>query len=140
MKVKIKKLFKDAVLPKQAKQGDAGIDLTVHRIIKKSLFKIEYGFGVAMELPPNTYADLRPRSSIHKFWMLLSNSCGVADEGYRGEYKAVFYKIPFLSTPYKVGERAIQMILKNYHPVEFIEIDNLSESERGEGGYGSTNK
>ena len=77
MKVKIKKLFKDAVLPKQAKQGDAGIDLTVHRIIKKSLFKIEYGFGVAMELPPNTYADLRPRSSIHKFWMLLSNSCGV---------------------------------------------------------------
>lgn len=71
--------------------------------------------------------------------MILTNSVGVIDSGYRGEVTAKFK--PFLFTkPYNVGERVAQMIIIPYPHIEFQEVDILSESERGTGGYGSTGK
>ena len=137
MKIKIKKTHSEAQIPKYAKQGDAGMDLIVTRI-KKGLFKDVCYFGLSIETPDNYFVDLRPRSSIHKKHLWLSNSCGTGDSGYRGEYSAVFYKIPFLSKSYKIGEKAIQIIIRKFEKVEFIESSELSESERGSGGYGST--
>jgi dUTP pyrophosphatase len=93
-----------------------------------------------MEIPDGYEGECRPRSSIHKTFMLLSNSPGTIDAGYRGEIMAVFYAIPFISKPYKVGERIFQLLIKKVSPVEFVETDKLSETDRGNGGYGSTGK
>lgn len=138
--VKIKLLDWNSVMPTYAKEGDAGMDMTVTKVIKKSLFRIEYGFGIAMQPPQGTFVDLRPRSSIWKTRMLLSNSCGTGDAGYTGEYKAVFWKLPFISNPYKVGERALQMVLKKFEQVQFVEVSKLEQTERGSNGYGHTGK
>lgn len=139
MKVKIKRLTENSVIPTYAKDLDAGLDLTVTSV-KKSLFRVEYGFGIAIQPPQGYFVDIRPRSSVWKTRMLLSNGCGTGDAGYTGEYKAVFWKIPFLSKPYKIGERAVQIIIKRFEKVEFEEVEELSKTERGSGGYGSTGK
>lgn len=140
MILKFKKLFDNVELPKQAKKGDAGYDIKVHRIISKSLFKIEYGFGFATEFEHKFACKLKSRSSIHYTFMILSDSEGLIDSGYRGEYKAVFYKIPFLSKPYKVGERAAQLVFQEIINPQIIECINLNPSERGKGSYGHSGK
>lgn len=138
MKVKFKKLVENSVLPKQANPGDAGMDLTVTSIKSKSLFKITYGFGLASEFDERYYAKMVSRSSVHKTFMLLSNGQGTIDSCYRGEWMAVFYKIPFLSKPYKIGERAVQIIFRKLPKVSITEVQELSETQRGTGGYGSS--
>ena len=77
-------------------------------------------------------------SSIHKKWLLLSNSIGTIDSGFTGEWRAVFYKIPFISTPYKAGERAVQVIFRQIIPTTFVIVNKLNPTERGEGGFGSS--
>ena len=138
--IKYKKLHPAAVAPKQAHPGDAGYDLTVTSVKRLGANKIEYCFGLALEIPEGYEGEIRPRSSIHKNFALLSNSPGTIDAGYRGEIKAVFYHIPFLSKPYAVGERACQLLIKPVPKVRYIESKELSETERGTGGYGSTGK
>lgn len=142
MNIKIKFFNQKAVPPKKAHHTDAGFDLTVTEIKKKSLFKIHYKFGFGVEFPEGMYAEVYSRSSIHKKWLWLSNSVGIIDNGYTGEWQAVFYKIPFISKPYKVGDRACQAIFKfmqdAYTPIGFHSVNNLDNTERGEGGLGST--
>lgn len=88
------------------------------------------------------WGDLRPRSSVHKTEMVLANSCGVLDRNYRGEVKAFFYKVGKHVKPYEVGDRILQLIITNADPeeVEFVEVDDLEETNRGIGGFGSTGK
>lgn len=138
--IKIKKTDKNTKLPFKKHETDSGWDLTVHRVIKKSLFKIHYGLGISMDLPENLKAEIAPRSSIHNKYMLLSNSPGQIDNTYKGEWQAVFYKIPFLSKPYKIGERCCQAIFSYRQDLNlsFKTVDQLTTSERGSGGYGST--
>lgn len=138
--IKYKKLHPAAVAPKQAHKGDAGYDLTVTSVKRLGSNKVEYGFGIAVEIPEGYEGEIRPRSSVHKQFTMLSNSPGTVDAGYRGEVKAVFYHIPFLSKPYAVGERACQLLIKPVSEVHYIEVDELTETERGTGGYGSTGK
>lgn len=145
MKVKIKKLHKDAKIPRYAKPGDAGMDLTVASIEinrNKAIVK----FGLAIEIPTGYVGLIFPRSSIHKTDFRLTNSVGVIDSGYRGEISAVFdihgTRLDGETDvwDYKVGDRAAQIIIMPYPEVEFEEVEELSESERGTGGYGSTGK
>lgn len=82
--------------------------------------------------------DLRPRSSVWKTGMVLSNCEGTIDESYRGEISAVFYHVMPNMPRYKVGDKIAQLKLGFTMPIEFEEVDNLSETERGTGGYGST--
>lgn len=140
MKIRFKLLHPAAVIPKQARRGDAGFDITATSVKRIGLFKYQYGTGLAMEIPEGYEGECRPRSSIHKTFMLLSNSPGTIDAGYRGEIMAVFYAIPFISKPYKVGERIFQLLIKPVPAVEYVEADKLSETERGTGGYGSTGR
>lgn len=140
MKIRFKKLHPAAKIPKQAHQGDAGFDITATSVKRIGLFKYQYGTGLAMEIPNGYEGECRPRSSIHKTFMLLSNSPGTIDAGYRGEIMAVFYAIPFISKPYKIGERIFQLLIKPVPAVEYVEADELSETERGSGGYGSTGR
>ena len=138
IKIKFKKLSDKAVIPSYAKPGDAGMDLTATSIKSKSWFKITYGLGFATEIPEGCYSRVVARSSIHKTFMWLCNSVGVIDSQYRGEWMAVFYKIPFISKPYKVGDRICQMIPERLEKTKVIETKVLSETERGAGGFGST--
>ena len=143
MKVKIKKLSPDAVIPTYAKVGDAGMDL-VATSMKFDGTQITYGTGLAMEIPEGFVGLVFPRSSIRKTDLSLSNSVGVIDSGYRGEIQATFKKIQGISNNaldnYKVGDRIFQLMIIPHPTIQFIEVNELSSTERGEGGFGSTGK
>jgi len=141
MKVRIKKLNENAVIPSYAKDGDAGMDLVATRIISNTTFDVSYGTDLAMEIPNGFVGLVFPRSSIRKYDLTLSNSVGVIDSGYRGELQATFKKTNGLdSLAYKVGDRIAQIMIIPHPPIEFDEVDELSDTERGEGGFGSTGK
>lgn len=138
MKVKIKKLVENAVIPHYAKNGDAGLDLTATSIEQKGE-KIIYHCGLAFEIPQGYFGFVVPRSSNAKKDLLLTNSAGVIDSGYRGEVTAVFQKTRLLHTDlYNVGDRFAQLIILPYPQIEFEEVEELSKTERGVGGYGSS--
>jgi dUTP pyrophosphatase len=141
MKVKIKKVHPDAVIPKYAKESDAGLDLVATSIISNTTFQITYGLGISLEIPEGFVGLVFPRSSIRNTELTLSNSVGVIDSGYRGELQATFNKSNGLdSVSYKVGDRVCQIMIIPHPIIELIEVDELSESVRGTGGFGSTGK
>ena len=141
MKVKIKKLHPNAVIPSYAKEGDAGMDFVATKIITEETYSITYGTDIAMEIPEGFVGLAFPRSSIRKYELNLSYSVGVIDSGYRGELQATFRKTHGDSSEtYNVGDKIFQMVIIPHPIVELIEVDELSDSERGEGGFGSTGK
>ena len=141
VKVKVKKLNPNAVIPSYSKDGDAGMDLTITREIENTSFSVSYGFGIAMEIPNGYVGLVFPRSSVRNQELILSNCVGVIDSGYRGELQATFKKTNGLdSIKYKVGERGAQIIILPYPKVSMVESDDLSNTERGDGGFGSTGK
>lgn len=155
MVVKIKKLVPEAVMPKKAHSTDAGYDLVaVSRSVDES-GAVVYGTGLAMEIPEGYVGLVFPRSSIAKKDLVLSNCVGVIDSGFRGEVMAKFK--PSLSVRraaddewslvsmkckeiYEVGDRIAQLVIMKLPDVFMVESEELSESERGEGGYGSSGK
>lgn len=168
MEVKIKKLCDNAVIPFYAKDGDAGMDLTATSRFFDEYGSAVYGFGLAFEIPKGYVGLIFPRSSIYKTDLSLSNSVGVIDSGYRGEVMAKFKptlvyannstksfsgnNYDFVYAPsenrcnaerarlYEVGDKIAQMIIIPIPNIEFKEVNDLSESERGNGGFGSTDK
>ena len=143
MKVRIKKLSELAVIPSYAKDGDAGMDLVATSIISNTSTQITYGIGLALEIPKGFVGLIFPRSSVRKTRLMLSNCVGVVDSGYRGELQATFNKInndSVSENDYKVGDRIAQIMIIPHPSIEFEEADELSESARGEGGFGSTGK
>ena len=138
MQVKIKKLHPKAVIPSYSKPGDAGMDLTITSIISENSLDISYGFGIAVEIPEGFVGLVFPRSSIRKQDLILSNSVGVIDSGYRGEIQATFKKTGL--DKYNIGDRGAQIMILPYPDVQFEEVEELSNTERGEGGFGSTGK
>lgn len=140
MKILIKKLVETAVVPTYAKMGDAGLDLTATSATYNSDGTVTYGTGLAMEIPYGYVGLLFPRSSISDVDLLLSNSVGVIDSGYRGEVKLKMKPIGLCKKFYSVGERVGQLIIIPIPSVEFELATELSKSERGTGGYGSTGR
>lgn len=137
MKVKIKKLDKRAVIPSYSKPGDAGMDLTAVSITDNGNV-ITYDFKLSMEIPEGYVGLIFPRSSIYKTNLTLSNAVGVVDSGYRGSVMAKFYRHNTETSMYAEGERCAQIIIMPYPQIEFEEVEELSETERGAGGYGSS--
>jgi len=139
MNVKIKKLTIDAVIPSYAKEGDAGMDITTTGITKNTFQHVIYSTGLAIEVPLGYVCLLFPRSSIRNYELTLSNSVGVLDSGYRGEITFTFVKTDGKhSKKYQIGDRIGQMLIIPYPHIELEEVDELSTSERGEDGHGST--
>lgn len=164
MLVRFKRLHPDAVVPFKKYPEDFCYDVvaTSEQEIAPNVWK--YGIGLAFEIQGkpedlvvenefgkellripqgrdwNVSIDLRPRSSIYKTGMLLSNAVGTIDELYRGEVSAVFYHV-FPGMPrYRVGDRIGQIKLGFTLPIEFEEVDELGRTLRGDGGYGSTGR
>lgn len=140
MKVKIKRLDRSAVIPKYAKDGDAGLDLTATAYKVNEKGQYVYTSDLALEIQDGYVGLLFPRSSICKKDLEMTNSVGVIDSNYRGPIKSVFN--PTCEDPeiYELGERFAQLIIIPYPKIEFEEVEELSETERGTGGYGSTGK
>lgn len=145
-----------------AKNGDAGIDLTATSITYDKDKNVVYGTNRAFEIPEGYVGLLFPRSSNSKKDLLMSNSVGVIDSGFRGEVQ-VKYKtslevsgsrvkndnteVDLTSVTfghklniYDINERIGQLIIIPYPKVQFEEVSELSETDRGSGGYGSTGK
>ena len=136
--VKVKKLHENAVIPSYSKPGDAGMDLTITEIKENNFRQISYGFGIAVEIPFGYVGLVFPRSSVKNQDLLLSNCVGVIDSGYRGEIQSTFRKTDPSEKFYNVGERGAQIIILPYPQVFMVESDELSDTERGTGGFGST--
>jgi dUTP pyrophosphatase len=139
MKVKIKKLHPNAVIPVYAKPGDAGLDLTaISESWNENNSMVTYDTGLAVEIPEGHVGLLFPRSSVSKTTLNLANSVGVIDSGYRG---SIMLKFRYLEegAVYDVGDRVGQLLILPYPAIEFEEVEELSSTERGEGGFGSTN-
>jgi dUTP pyrophosphatase len=140
-KVKIKRLHKDSIIPSYSRKGDAGMDLVATSKFYDDFDNVCYGTGLAIEIPEGHVGLLFPRSSISKTDLTLRNSVGIIDSGYRGEITLKFNNILMSSCePYNVKERIGQLIIMPYPTIEFEEVEELSTTERGEGGYGSTGK
>lgn len=140
LKVRIKRKTPSAAIPTYAKAGDAGMDITATSM-KVTEDYIEYGTGLEFEIPEGHVGLLFPRSSVSKKDMALANAVGVLDSGYRGEVTFRFKRTnpkTELSKVYAVGDKIGQIVVMPFPQVEFEEADELSDSERGTGGYGST--
>ena len=141
MKIKVKRLNELAMLPTKAHATDAGFDLYATSKIYDNDGNVVYGCGLAFEIPEGYMGLIFPRSSNANKSLLLSNSVGVIDAGYRGEVTAKFKRLyPISQGEYAIGERFAQLIVIPIPAVEFEEAEELSESERGVGGYGSSGK
>ena len=136
MKVKIKRLHEDAVIPHYAKHGDAGMDLVATSVSNQNNV-LTYGTGLSVEIPEGFVGLIFPRSSVYKKGLIQTNSVGVVDSGYRGEIMVKFYWDEF-SGDYGVGDKIAQLIIIPYPDIQFEEVKELSISERGHGGFGST--
>ena len=136
MKLRIQRLHPDAKLPLRATQGAAGYDLTAVSVKHDpELHTWTYDTGLAFEVPMGYEGQLRPRSSIYKTGAVLANSVGTLDSDYRGPVKLVFLSH---KQPYQVGERIAQLIVAKVETVNFEVVDDLSTTERNQGGFGST--
>lgn len=171
MQVKVKKLSESAVVPMYGNPGDAGMDLVATSRHFDADGNAVYGTGLAFEIPEGYVGLIFPRSSNAKKDLMLTNSVGVVDSGYRGEVMFKFKPVAFFAdqgygqgegssyfdftvTPgskfadskefginlYEVGDRVGQIIIMPYPQVTFQEVSELSSTDRGVGGFGSTGK
>ena len=155
MKVNVKKLDSNAVIPTYAKHGDAGMDLTAVSKEYDEHGNVCYGTGLAFEIPNGFVGLLFPRSSNTKKDLILGNSVGVIDSGYRGEVVLKFKcslklkphyhaintmeaALPEFQEEYSIGDRVGQIVIMPVPQIEFNVVDELSTTDRGVGGFGST--
>ena len=139
MDLKVKKLHPEAVTPLPHSGGNAGIDLTAIAVNITDKY-VEYDTGLALEIPEGHVGLIYPRSSVTNKDLMLKNSTGVIDSSYRGPVKFRFLRTKDDNSDiYKIGERIGQLIIMPYPQVTSITVvDELSSTERGSGGYGST--
>ena len=141
MMVRFKKTHPDATIPTKAHATDAGFDLTCVSVEEDRRHNcVSYGTGIAVEIPEGYVGLVFPRSSVYKEDIDLSNCVGVIDSGYRGEITAKFRILQPHVHRYTVGDRIAQIIIMPYPEVRWEEADELGESDRGEGGYGSSGR
>lgn len=139
--VKIRLLNDKAKIPIKATEGSACFDVVAtSKEILNGGYIIKYGTGLSMEIPKGYQIDCRARSSIWKTGLILSNSIGTIDSDYRGEIMAVFYNVVPGMLDYEIGDRIMQIQLVKTTDNSFEEVDVLSDTERGTGGFGSTGK
>lgn len=143
MTIKFKKLSDDAVVPRAATDGSAGVDLVATRIIANGEHGTWYETDLAVEIPSGYVGLVFPRSSISKLPLSLANSVGVIDSDYRGSIQ-VRFRAHTTESPapifYQPGDRVAQLVIVPCVSIQPEETDELSHTERGAGGFGSTGK
>jgi len=143
-RLKIRRLREDAIVPRYAHgpEEDAGMDL--HAVEAVTLAPHETKLvptGLSIELPPGFEAQIRPRSGLAlKHSITLPNSPATIDPGYRGEIRVILQNLGRETFEIHPGDRIAQMVIARYEAVEWVEHDELSDSRRGEGGFGSSGR
>ena len=142
MKIHFKKLDSKAQKPKFGKPGDAGADLVATHLYKFSQGQAIYGTGIAVEIPEGMVGLVFPRSSVRNYALSMANSVGVIDSGYRGEIMVTFNIKTNHNTRelYKIGDRIAQLVIIPVPLTKYVEVEELSETQRGTEGHGSTGK
>jgi dUTP pyrophosphatase len=155
IKLKIQKLHNTTQLPIKASKGAACWDVYANRIVIEEVGKVSVFLGFAVEIPENYALVFVPRSNLTKTQWVVNNSPGQIDPDYRGECMFKFtgmqrleeieleegrkeLHINYGAFPYRVGDRVGQMYLREILPIELEVVEELSSTERGEGGFGST--
>ena len=140
MKLRVRRLRPDAIIPAYAHPGDAGLDLHASEDVT-----LEPGVtclvptGVAIELPEATEAQVRPRSGLAlKHSVTVLNTPGTIDEGYRGEVGVVLINHGYTTFHVTRGMRIAQLVIQKRWTVEVVQVDGLTDTTRGTGGFGST--
>lgn len=142
MDIKVKRLHRRATIPTYAHPlGDAGMDLTAVSVREDLEYMfLEYDTGIALEIPEGYMGLIFPRSSISKTHLSLCNAVGVIDPSYRGPIKLRF-NVGVLGRKqqrYAIGDKIGQLIILPYPQIRMVEVDDLSNTDRGDGGFGST--
>lgn len=151
LKVKLKKLYIDTKVPVRGSLHAAAMDVFAHSIEELPNGKVKIGLGFATEIPKDYMGVIVPRSNITRHFWIMNNSYGVIDSDYRGEWMVIFSPLPFKykndtfsivrlenEFPYQVGERVAQIYFQPKTDVDFKMVGELSDTERGIGGFGST--
>ena len=137
MKVRFKKLVREATVPTKAHPTDAGYDLTCVSF-DTDYYGFTYHTGIALEIPEGYCGLIYPRSSVSKYDLALANCVGVIDCAYRGEIILKFRRTQPFRKAYVKGDRIGQLMIVPCFDVEFESVKSLTDSDRGEGGFGST--
>ena len=142
MKVKIKKLNKEAIIPSYQSEEAAGFDLhSIEDCVLKRGERKLIGTGLAFEIEKGYEIQIRPRSGLaYKKGITVLNSPGTIDSDYRGEIKVLLINLGSEDFEIKKGDRIAQAVIAPVIQAEFVEVDSLSETKRGSGGFGSTGK
>lgn len=131
-------------LPEYQTVQSAGVDLRADldgELLIEPMQRVLIGTGLKIELPEGHEAQIRPRSGLaYKHGLTVLNSPGTIDADYRGEVKVLLINLSAENYSVKPGERIAQMVVSRFEQVEFELVDSLSDTERGEGGYGHTGK
>lgn len=140
MQLKIKKLNENAKVPNFAHDDDAGMDLFCsEEITLESHVPTQVSTGIALEIPEGHVGLIWDKSGLsHKF--ALKTLGGVIDSGYRGEIKVGMFNLGKESHIFNVGDKVAQILIQKVEHPEILEVDELDNTERGEGGFGSTGK
>lgn len=138
--VKIRKVHPDAVIPFRAHATDAGMDVIAISMEMTEDY-VEYDTGLQFQLPEGYAMLIFPRSSNSKKDLLLCNSVGILDAGYTGNLKLRFKLTTegYTEKIYNPGDKVGQIMIIPYPEINFIETEIFNETERGDGGFGSTN-
>jgi dUTP pyrophosphatase len=142
-KIRFKKKDEQAKLPVRGSLDAACFDVFAHSVKIERPNKMIIGLGFSTEIPVGYKGVIVPRSSLSKTDWILANSIGIIDADYRGEWMMVFKclgEMIYQPLPYGVGERCGQLYFEPVQGFYMEEVDGLSETERGEGGFGSTGK
>ena len=144
MKLKFRKIHPDAIVPEYATEGAAGLDLCAripHEIFLHPGVRFTCPTGIAIELPEGFEAQIRPRSGMaRKNGVTVLNSPGTIDPDYRGEIGVILYNAGDEAFSINPGDRIAQMVIAPFVRAELQEVADLSDSARGDGGFGSTGK
>lgn len=140
MKLLVEKINEKAIIPFKAHKGDAGMDLfSVDEVILKPMERKLIHTGIKIQLPENTEAQIRPRSGLAlKNGITVLNTPGTIDEGYRGEIGIILINLGEEEFKVEEGMKIAQMVIKPTLSLEVEEVVELTETTRGEGGFGST--
>ncbi len=140
MQLRVKRLSSSATLPVRAHPADAGLDL--HSAVDLDILPGEtrlVGTGLALELPPGTEAQVRPRSGLAlTYSVTVLNTPGTIDEGYRGEVGVILINHGQRVFEVRRGMKVAQLVVQPTLAVEIVAVDALSDTSRGERGFGST--
>ena len=142
--IRIKKINDNAIIPTRGSEYAAGYDLyacTSSPVIIAPHQTVKIGTGLSIELPEGYFGAIFARSGLAtKNGLRPANCTGVADSDYRGEYIVALHNDTDTPQTIQPMERIAQLVVIPYLPVEFVEVDELSDTERGDGGFGSTGK